>query len=69
MPGVPGVPGVPLGWCRGAAARVARRCLWRMVRWTVRSGVRQFLDVGAGFPVSPELHTVAQDLVPGTRVL
>lgn len=40
-----------------------------MVRWTVHSGVRQFLDIGAGLPVSPELHTIAQDREPGARVL
>lgn len=32
-------------------------------------GIRQFLDIGAGLPTSPNLHEVAQRAAPDTRVL
>ena len=33
------------------------------------AGMRQFLDIGTGIPTSPNLHEVAQDIVPETRVV
>jgi hypothetical protein len=32
-------------------------------------GIRQFLDIGAGQPVSPNVHEVAQAVDPATRVV
>ncbi|ABW13033.1 protein of unknown function DUF574 [Parafrankia sp. EAN1pec] len=32
-------------------------------------GIRQFLDIGTGIPTSPNLHEVAQEIAPETRVV
>ncbi|MEJ3658989.1 SAM-dependent methyltransferase [Actinomycetes bacterium KLBMP 9759] len=32
-------------------------------------GIRQFLDIGTGIPMSPNLHEVAQSVAPGSRVV
>ena len=34
-----------------------------------QAGVRQFLDIGAGLPTSPNVHEVAQDIAPDSRVV
>jgi len=34
-----------------------------------QAGVRQFIDVGTGIPTSPNLHEVAQQIAPATRVV
>jgi O-methyltransferase involved in polyketide biosynthesis len=34
-----------------------------------REGMRQFLDIGAGIPTSPNLHEVAQEIAPESRVV
>ena len=49
--------------------RVYRAFLGRVVRGLVRSGVRQFLDLGSGLPTAGNVHAVAQDLHPGCRVV
>jgi len=56
------------------AARVAavenRRFLRRAVTTLARdAGVRQFLDIGAGLPTSPNVHEIAQDVAPESRVV
>jgi hypothetical protein len=52
------------------AARDNRRFLARAVTTLVREhGIRQFLDVGTGIPTSPNLHEVAQAIVPEARVV
>jgi SAM-dependent methyltransferase len=33
------------------------------------AGVRQYLDLGAGIPTSPNLHEIVQEAVPAARVL
>jgi hypothetical protein len=33
------------------------------------AGIRQFLDIGTGLPTSPNLHEVAQERTPSTRVV
>ena len=33
------------------------------------AGVRQFLDIGSGIPTSPNLHEIAQGVVPDARVV
>jgi hypothetical protein len=34
-----------------------------------KEGVRQFLDIGTGIPTRPNLHEIAQQLAPETRVV
>ena len=51
-----------------AAARANRAFMNRAVRCLARLGVRQFIDVGAGIPMSPNLHQVAQSIAPDSRV-
>jgi hypothetical protein len=56
------------------AARVAavenRKFLRRAVTMLARdAGVRQFLDIGAGLPTSPNVHEIAQGADPGSRVV
>ncbi|MDG6107618.1 SAM-dependent methyltransferase [Dactylosporangium aurantiacum] len=51
------------------AARENRRFLIRAVRWLARAGVRQFLDVGTGYPTAPNVHEAAHAINPDSRVL
>jgi hypothetical protein len=46
-----------------------RAFLRRAVRYLVRSGVRQFLDLGSGIPTVGNVHEVAQGEDPGCRVV
>ncbi len=47
-----------------------RRFVHRVARYLVgQAGVRQFLDVGTGIPTRPNLHEVAQEIAPETRVV
>ncbi|WP_431985481.1 SAM-dependent methyltransferase [Streptomyces griseoflavus] len=50
-------------------ARVNRAFMQRATRWLAGRGVRQFLDIGTGIPTEPNLHQVAQDVVPDARVV
>jgi SAM-dependent methyltransferase len=53
-----------------AIARANRAFLGRAVRFlAARAGVRQFLDIGSGIPTQDNVHQVAQEAAPGTRVL
>ena len=47
---------------RGFVHRVARDLV-------AREGIRQFLDIGTGIPTRPNLHEVAQEIAPETRVV
>ena len=50
--------------------RGQRAFLGRAVRYLARdAGVRQFLDVGTGIPSAGNVHDVAQELAPESRVL
>jgi SAM-dependent methyltransferase len=49
-------------------ARGNRQFLVRAVRFLCDAKVRQFLDIGAGLPTSPNVHEVAQRADPGARV-
>lgn len=52
------------------AALENRRFLRRAVTYlAAEAGIRQFLDIGTGFPVSPNVHELAQAVAPGTRVV
>ncbi|TDC78957.1 SAM-dependent methyltransferase [Actinomadura sp. 7K507] len=52
-----------------AIARENRAFLHRAVRHLVHSGVRQFLDLGAGLPTQRNVHEAAQEIAPDTRVV
>lgn len=52
------------------AARENRRFLHRAVAYlAAEAGIRQFLDIGTGFPVSPNVHELAQVIEPTARVV
>jgi hypothetical protein len=46
-------------------AKANRLFLHRAVRYLVRQGVRQFVDIGSGIPTMGNTHEVAEDLAPG----
>ncbi|MEW9533159.1 SAM-dependent methyltransferase [Microbispora sp. NPDC049125] len=50
-------------------ARENRDFLGRAVRHLAESGVRQFVDIGAGLPTQENVHQVAQRYAPGARVV
>ena len=53
-----------------AIARANRAFLGRAVRFlAAEAGIRQFLDIGSGIPTQNNVHQVAHDVAPGTRVL
>lgn len=53
-----------------AEARSNRRFLERAVRFLAADcGIRQFIDYGSGLPTQNNVHQVAQDAVPGARVV
>lgn len=56
-------PGLPAG------ARANRRFLGRAVRFAAASGVRQFLDLGAGLPSQGNVHEVARQVRPDAHVV
>jgi O-methyltransferase involved in polyketide biosynthesis len=51
------------------AARANRYFMHRAARWLVEQGVRQFIDIGTGLPVSPNLHEIVQEVDPRSRIL
>ncbi|MGN9757477.1 SAM-dependent methyltransferase [Streptomyces sp. SD31] len=50
-------------------ARANRRFMHRAVRTAAEAGIRQFLDIGTGIPTEPNLHQVAQDVAPESKVV
>jgi hypothetical protein len=50
-------------------ARENREFLIRAVTYLTQQGVRQFLDVGAGLPTQRNVHQVAQESAPESRVV
>ncbi|ASU79443.1 hypothetical protein CDG81_15440 [Actinopolyspora erythraea] len=46
-----------------------RAFLRRAVRYCLRRGIRQFLDIGSGIPTVGNVHEIAQGLDPEARVL
>ncbi len=51
-------------------ARENRNFMERVTRYLTReAGIRQFLDIGTGIPTRPNVHEVAQQVAPGTRVV
>jgi hypothetical protein len=52
------------------AARGNRAFLGRVVRYlAAEAGIRQFLDIGTGIPTAGNLHEIAQEVAPDTRVV
>jgi hypothetical protein len=52
------------------AARENRAFLGRAVRYLVReAGIRQFLDIGTGLPSANNVHEVAQEAAPESRIV
>jgi hypothetical protein len=49
-------------------ARGNRQFLARATRFLGEAGIRQFLDIGSGLPTSPNVHEIAQQADPGSRV-
>ena len=53
-----------------AAARANRHFLGRAVRFLAAdAGIGQFIDIGAGLPAPGNVHQVAQELEPLSRVV
>jgi hypothetical protein len=50
-------------------ARANRDFLRRTVRYALREGIHQFLDLGAGFPVRGSVHQIAQAVHPAAPVV
>ncbi|MFJ8660698.1 SAM-dependent methyltransferase [Streptomyces sp. NPDC093795] len=50
-------------------ARVNRAFMHRAIRWLSAHGVRQYLDVGTGIPTEPNLHQIAQEAAPESRIV
>lgn len=51
------------------AARENRAFLRRAVRHCVDAGIRQFVDIGSGLPARGNVHEVAQEIAPDSRVV
>ncbi len=52
-----------------AMARANRDFMGRAVRFLAAQGIRQFLDIGSGIPTGRNVHEVAQEAAPGSRVV
>jgi SAM-dependent methyltransferase len=52
-----------------AVARANRAFLRRSVRFLLDAGVRQFLDLGSGIPTEGNVHEIAQQIAPDSRVV
>ncbi|MER7998745.1 MULTISPECIES: SAM-dependent methyltransferase [unclassified Streptomyces] len=51
-------------------ARTNRYFMHRATRYLAReAGIRQFLDIGTGIPTRPNLHQIAQEIAPDSRVV
>ncbi|MYV57516.1 SAM-dependent methyltransferase [Streptomyces sp. SID3212] len=51
-------------------ARVNRAFMHRATRWLgMTGGVRQYLDIGTGIPTAPNLHQIAQEVAPDSRIV
>lgn len=50
-------------------ARENRAFMQRAVRFLVKKGVRQFLDIGTGLPTQHNVHEVAQEGAPDARIV
>ena len=46
-----------------------RAFLGRAVRWLAEAGIKQFLDIGSGIPTLGNVHEIAEQVAPETRVM
>ena len=53
----------------GIGARANRTFMHRAVRLLAEHGIVQFLDVGTGIPLDPNVHQIAQQVNPRARVV
>lgn len=53
----------------GAVIRANRSFLGRAVRFLAAAGIRQFLDIGSGIPTQGNVHEIALQAAPGSRVV
>jgi hypothetical protein len=52
------------------SCRENRAFMQRTVRYlAAEAGIRQFIDIGAGLPTSPNVHEVAQAVTPDARIV
>jgi hypothetical protein len=51
------------------SAQANRAFLGRAVRFLAAAGIRQFLDIGSGIPTEGNVHEIAQQAAPGSRVV
>ena len=52
-----------------AEVRANRAFLGRAVRFMAAAGIRQYLDIGSGIPTEGNVHEIAQQAAPGSRVV
>ncbi|MEW2544326.1 SAM-dependent methyltransferase [Streptomyces sp. NPDC047002] len=57
------MPGLP------TIMKANRAFMRRAVKYALAEGIGQFLDVGSGIPTYGNVHDVAQETAPGTRVV
>src|SRR6266568_5277696 len=50
-------------------ARTNREFMRHVTGYLAGQGIRQFLDIGTGIPTAPNLHQVAQALIPESRIV
>lgn len=50
-------------------ARANRRFLVRATRFAAGQGIGQFIDLGTGFPTSPNVHEVARQTCPAAKII
>ena len=51
-----------------ALVRENRAFLIKAAGWAARQGIGQFIDLGAGLPVSPAVHQAARAVLPAARI-
>jgi hypothetical protein len=56
----------PMSW---EFARANRAFLGRAVRFLADAGIRQYLDIGSGIPTQGNVHEVAHQAAPASRVM
>src|SRR6266487_1666874 len=53
----------------GDTMRAGREFLRRAVRFLVRAGISQFIDIGSGIPTVGNVHEIAQRLLPSAHIV
>jgi len=51
------------------AARENRRFVQRAVRYLAGRGIRQYIDMGSGFPAKGQVHEIASEIVGDPHVV